>query len=270
VTLSRALPDRVSPPEATVSASSGQLASGGVPETDVAQSAWEADYEAAARVVAAVEWETVLPRRASGWRWRAGQAVKRAMDLVLASFALLVLSPVLVVIAVVVVLDTGRPVFYPWRVLGYRGRRFTGYKFRTMVRDADELKSDLLHLNEMTGPVFKMRNDPRVTRAGRFLRRFSLDELPQLWSVVRGDMSLVGPRPPSPAEFVRFEPRQRMKLAVRPGITCLWQVSGRSEITDWARWAALDLEYIERWSLWLDVRTLFRTVPVVLSGHGAY
>jgi len=205
-----------------------------------------------------------------GLRWRAGQVIKRAVDLVAALAGLLMLSPLLLLIALLVVVDSRGPAFYPWRVLGYRGRRFTGYKFRTMVIGADDLKNDLLHLNEMTGPVFKMKNDPRVTRVGRLLRKYSLDELPQLLSVLLGDMSLVGPRPSAPHEFVRFRLDQCLKLAVRPGITCLWQVSGRSAIRDFDDWIALDMQYIARWSLWLDLEILARTVPTVLRGRGAY
>jgi lipopolysaccharide/colanic/teichoic acid biosynthesis glycosyltransferase len=155
-------------------------------------------------------------------------------------------------------------------VLGRHAQPFIGYKFRTMVTDADALKDQLRARNEMSGPVFKLRNDPRVTGFGRWLRRYSIDELPQLWSVLKGDMSLVGPRPPSAEEFLQFEPWQWHKLAVTPGITCLWQVGGRSEINDFAEWAALDLEYIRRWSLWLDAQILLRTVPAVLSARGAY
>ena len=132
------------------------------------------------------------------------------------------------------------------------------------------LEAATAHLNEMNGPVFKMRDDPRVTRLGRFLRRYSLDELPQLWSVVVGDMSLVGPRPLSAEEFVRATPAQRRKLAVIPGITCLWQVSGRSQIGDFEHWVRLDREYIESWTLWLDLRVLLKTIPVVIRGTGAY
>jgi lipopolysaccharide/colanic/teichoic acid biosynthesis glycosyltransferase len=122
----------------------------------------------------------------------------------------------------------------------------------------------------MSGPVFKLRRDPRVTRSGRWLRKFSIDELPQLWSVLKGDMSLVGPRPPLPEEFAQYEEWQCGKLAVKPGITCFWQVSGRSEISDFATWARLDLRYIREWNLWLDFRLLLRTIPAVLSGRGAY
>jgi lipopolysaccharide/colanic/teichoic acid biosynthesis glycosyltransferase len=217
-----------------------------------------------------VEWGTLLPARASGWRWRAMQRIKRGLDVVVSLLLLLILAPILAAIALLVHLTSEGPVLYHWKVLGCRARPFLGYKFRTMVPNAEALKAEMLRHNEMTGPVFKMRDDPRVTPIGRFLRKYSLDELPQLWSVLRGDMSLVGPRPPSPEEFAAFEPWQRGKLAVTPGITCLWQVMGRSEISDFDDWARLDLEYIERWSLGLDLRILLRTVPVVLRGHGAY
>lgn len=216
------------------------------------------------------DWAAALPPRAAGWRWRAGRRAKRALDIVLAAVALIVLAPLFALIALAVRLGSRGPVLYEWRVLGERGRPFVGYKFRTMVTDADARKQAILAHNEMSGPVFKMRADPRVTRIGRLLRKYSLDELPQLWSVLVGDMSLVGPRPVYPQEFASFTPTQRTKLAVTPGITCLWQVSGRSEITDFDRWIALDLEYIRRWSLWLDVGILARTVPAVLSGRGAY
>ncbi|HEX7050689.1 MAG TPA: sugar transferase [Longimicrobiales bacterium] len=227
-------------------------------------------HEVVARVRAEFDWQGALPPRATGRRWRIEQRVKRGLDIVLSLVGLIVLAPVFVLVAAVVAIGSPGPIFYPWRVLGRRARPFVGYKFRTMVVEADALKERFLAENEMTGPVFKMRNDPRVTRVGRWLRRYSLDELPQLWSVLKGDMSLVGPRPPSAEEFAAFEPWQWAKLAVTPGITCLWQVQGRSEIADFAEWAALDLEYIRRWSLWLDLKILLRTIPVVLGGRGAY
>jgi lipopolysaccharide/colanic/teichoic acid biosynthesis glycosyltransferase len=201
---------------------------------------------------------------------RARRAVKRVLDVAGSVFGLLILSPLLAAIAAAVWLDSGRPIFYGWQVVGRGGRPFTGYKFRTMVRDAERMQAQLADKNEMRGPVFKMRYDPRITRIGRFLRRFSLDELPQLWSVLTGDMSLVGPRPPLETEWARFKPWQRRKLAVTPGLTCLWQVSGRTDIADFDRWAALDIEYIERWSLRLDGWILWRTVWAVLAGRGAY
>jgi lipopolysaccharide/colanic/teichoic acid biosynthesis glycosyltransferase len=222
------------------------------------------------RIAAELDWDAFLPPRASGVAWQAGQAVKRGLDIVLAAAGLIVLTPLLLVIALAVALTSRGPVFYQWCVLGHRARPFRGYKFRTMVENADALKAEVLAYNEMSGPVFKMKNDPRVTPLGRVLRKYSLDELPQLWSVLKGDMSLVGPRPPSAQEFARFTPAQRGKLAVTPGITCLWQVNGRSHITSFAEWAALDIRYIREWNLWLDARILLRTIPAVLRGRGAY
>ena len=196
--------------------------------------------------------------------------LKQAMDVVLGSALLLAASPVMAVIALVIWIDEGRPILYPWKVVGEQGRSFRGWKFRTMVRDADRRKQELLARNEMQGPVFKIRDDPRITRSGRFLRKFSLDELPQLWSVVRGDMSLVGPRPPLVTEFAEFEPWQKRKLSVTPGLTCLWQVQGRADISDFDDWVRMDLDYIDRWSLSLDFKILWQTVAVVLRGKGAY
>lgn len=226
--------------------------------------------DAIRRSCADVDWDAVLPPHAHTARWRIGRRVKRGGDIVFAATALLLLLPLLALIALLVKLTSRGPVLYEWRVLGERGRPFIGYKFRTMVATADALKPLVEPHNEMRGPVFKMRQDPRVTRLGRFLRKYSLDELPQLWSVIVGDMSLVGPRPVYPEEFAGFEPWQRAKLAVTPGVTCLWQVNGRSEICDFDRWVRLDLEYIRDWSLGMDARILVRTVPAVLSGRGAY
>ncbi len=197
------------------------------------------------------------------------RAAKRGLDVVGSALLVILLSPLLAAIAVAVKLTDGKPVLYRWQVVGCGGRPFTSYKFRSMVVNADELKSTLEAANEMSGPVFKIRDDPRVSKLGRVLRRYSLDELPQLWSVLAGDMSLVGPRPPLQTEYARFTDRQRAKLAVKPGITCLWQVSGRNQITDIDEWLRLDLEYIERWSLRLDLAILLRTIPAVLSGRGA-
>jgi len=221
------------------------------------------------RAAAEVDWTATLPPAAGSWRGRAARAVKRLMDLGLAAVGLAVLLPLFVLVALTIVLDSGWPAFYEWREVGYRGRRFTGYKFRTMVRDADRLKQQLAHLNEMQGPVFKIRDDPRVTRVGRVLRRYSLDELPQLWSVLIGDMSLVGPRPLLPEEFVQATPLERRKLSVLPGITCIWQVEGRNAITSFEAWVRLDRYYIEHWSLGLDLRILLKTIPAVLRGTGA-
>ena len=197
------------------------------------------------------------------------RAVKRGLDIAASALLLVAFSPLLAAIAIAVRRTDGKPVLYRWQVVGRGGRPFTSYKFRSMVVNADELKPALEASNEMSGPVFKLRDDPRVTKLGRVLRRYSLDELPQLWSVLTGDMSLVGPRPPLQSEYARFTDRQRAKLAVKPGITCLWQVSGRNGITDFDEWLRLDLEYIERWSLRLDLAILLRTIPAVLSGRGA-
>jgi lipopolysaccharide/colanic/teichoic acid biosynthesis glycosyltransferase len=226
--------------------------------------------ESTLQIIRSYDWDAVLPDRARGWRWRAARRVKRAMDVVLAATLLVVLSPVLLAAAIAVRLSGPGPILFPWKVLGHRGRPFVGYKYRTMIHNAEEMKRALLAHNEMTGPVFKMRQDPRVTPIGRWLRKFSIDELPQLWSVLKGDMSLVGPRPCSAEEFAGFEPWQRGKLAVIPGITCLWQVNGRNRICDFEEWAALDLEYIRDWRLRLDLRILARTIPAVLRSDGAY
>jgi len=198
------------------------------------------------------------------------RAVKRLIDVLGAGVGLVLLAPILGVIALLVLIDSGRPVFYPWRVVGRGGRYFTGYKFRTMVPNAEVLQRDLAAHNLMSGPVFKMAADPRVTRIGRVLRRYSLDELPQLWSVLKGDMSLVGPRPPLQSEWIQFEPWQRRKLAVTPGITCLWQVSGRADIRNFDEWVRLDLRYIDEWSLLLDGEILLKTVAAVFGRRGAY
>jgi exopolysaccharide biosynthesis polyprenyl glycosylphosphotransferase len=195
--------------------------------------------------------------------------IKRLTDIIFSSVVLLLLSPLLLAISLAVKLSDGGPVFYTWKVFGQNKRRFTGYKFRTMVVNADALKEKLLANNEMTGAVFKMKDDPRITKVGRFLRRMSLDELPQFWSVLKGDMSIVGPRPPLDSELPRFESWQRRKLSVKPGLTCLWQISGRSTITDFDEWVRLDLAYIDNWSLWLDFKILCKTIPAVLSGRGA-
>ena len=193
---------------------------------------------------------------------------KRMVDIVGSSVVLILFLPVAVLIALAIKLTTPGPVFFVQERCGLNGRLFKLLKFRTMVRNAEELKSDLLSYNEMSGPVFKMRDDPRVTFVGRFLRKFSLDELPQLINVVKGDMSLVGPRPPTPDEVRKYDRWQRRRLSVKPGLTCLWQISGRSHV-DFDEWMKLDLEYIDRWSLGLDVRILLRTIPAVILGTGA-
>ena len=208
----------------------------------------------------------VLARHRRGWQ----PVVKRVFDVVGSAGLLIVLSPVLGAIAAAIKLGDGGPVLYRWPVVGQGGRYFCGYKLRTMIVGADRMKPELLAHNEASGPMFKMRNDPRVTPVGRVLRKLSLDELPQLWSVLIGDMSLIGPRPPLQSEYVQFTEWQRQKLAVKPGITCLWQVSGRSAITDFDEWVSLDLDYIREWTFWLDLKILLRTIPAVLKGSGAW
>jgi exopolysaccharide biosynthesis polyprenyl glycosylphosphotransferase len=193
---------------------------------------------------------------------------KRTLDVAAAFLLLLLGIPVVLVIAVLIKVTSGGRVLFRQTRCGLNGRFFTLYKFRTMVEDAEERRRELLHLNEMDGPVFKLRGDPRVTAFGRFLRRFSLDELPQLWNVLRGDMSLVGPRPPIPEEVAKYQRWQRRRLAMKPGLTCLWQVSGRNDL-DFDRWMQLDLEYIDSWTPMLDFKILLRTIPAVLSGKGA-
>ena len=202
------------------------------------------------------------------WKNRFLLAFKRGFDLILSSLLLVLLLPLFLVLAAVVKLTSRGSVFYHWQVVGKGGQPFTGYKFRSMCCNADRLKPELEILNEMTGPVFKVTKDPRVTKFGAWMRRYSLDELPQLYSVWRGDMSLVGPRPPLVTEYVRFNEYQRQKLAVKPGITCLWQVKGRNNVTDFDEWVKLDLEYIRRWSPQLDLWILLKTVAEVFAGSG--
>ncbi len=194
--------------------------------------------------------------------------VKRTLDILFALSLLVLLFPVFLLLAVLVKLSSPGPVFYRWQVVGKDGRRFTGYKFRSMCTNADELKKDLECLNEMEGPVFKLTNDPRVTKLGAWMRRYSLDELPQLYSVLKGDMSLVGPRPPLYSEFRLFSEYQRQKVAVKPGITCLWQVDGRNHVKKFDDWVEMDLQYIREWSPFLDLYILGKTVVAVFAGTG--
>jgi exopolysaccharide biosynthesis polyprenyl glycosylphosphotransferase len=195
--------------------------------------------------------------------------LRRIFDVALASVLLVLLSPLLLSIAVAILVSTpGGPVIFRQRRAGLHGRQFWMLKFRSMQIGADEIKATLADYNEMDGPAFKMSNDPRVTRFGRFLRKTSLDELPQLWNILRGDMSFVGPRPVPVEEVEQYEPWQRRRLSMKPGLTCLWQVSGRNELT-FDEWMRLDLEYIDNWSLWLDLKIAIKTIPAVLLGRGA-
>ncbi len=195
--------------------------------------------------------------------------VKRVLDVTISSIAIILLSPVLIVAAVLIKLSSPGPVLFVQRRLGLNKRQFKMYKFRTMVVDAEKRIRDVEHLNEISGPVFKIRNDPRVTPLGAFLRKTSIDELPQLFNTLRGDMSLVGPRPLPVRDYQGFDKDwQRRRFSVKPGMTCLWQVRGRSAIS-FEKWMELDLQYIDGWSLRLDFQILLLTIPVVLRGSGA-
>ncbi|MGH9813687.1 MAG: sugar transferase [Candidatus Acidiferrales bacterium] len=193
---------------------------------------------------------------------------KRLLDAAGAGLLLVALSPLLLLLALLVKLTSPGPVLYRQMRCGLGGRRFALVKFRSMVADAEQRQAELAALNEADGPVFKMRRDPRVTSVGRWMRRLSLDELPQLWNILRGDMSFVGPRPPLPQEVEKYERWQRRRLRMRPGLTCLWALEGRSELS-FSRWMELDMAYIDNWSLWLDLKILLKTIPRVLLGRGA-
>jgi exopolysaccharide biosynthesis polyprenyl glycosylphosphotransferase len=208
---------------------------------------------------------SIGPVQRSGWRGMA----KRALDVVGAAAGLLLTAPVLALIAVAIKLNSSGSMLFRQERVGHEGKPFRMLKFRTMVRDAETLMADLVHQNEVDGPLFKLKNDPRVTRVGHILRRFSLDELPQLWNVLRGDMSLVGPRPALPREITSWGPELHQRLRVKPGITGMWQVNGRSNASfeDYAR---LDLYYVDNWSLLTDLAIIVKTVVAVLRRHGAY
>lgn len=222
---------------------------------------------------------------ASGWRHRvrfyrkkyawlvvvAGAALlKRAVDIVVAAFFLVALSPLFAGVALIIKLTDGGSVFYWQSRVGRWGREFPFPKFRSMVANSDKLRQQLLQANDLGSSItFKMKRDPRITPIGRIIRKFSIDEMPQLWCVFKGDMSLVGPRPPIPSEVARYTLRDRRRLDVIPGLTCIWQVSGRSDIP-FDRQVEMDIDYIESQSLWFDIVLLLRTVPAVLLGKGAY
>ena len=194
---------------------------------------------------------------------------KRGIDFVVSGLALAMIWPFLALVAAMIKLDSPGSVFFRQKRVGLNGRTFVLLKFRSMVKDAEAQLPALQDKNEMKGPVFKIRNDPRVTRVGKFIRRYSIDELPQLINVFRGDMSLVGPRPPLPGEVERYGRKHRRRLSMRPGITCIWQVSGRNDIPDFEEWAKLDLKYIDNWSLKNDFALMLKTIPAVVSGWGA-
>ncbi len=208
---------------------------------------------------------TFSPHSLEGWP----MVGKRLLDIMVSAVLLLLLAPLFVVVAFLIKLDRSGPVFFVQDRVGLNKRRFRMFKFRTMVSDAEKKQSALEALNEADGPVFKIKNDPRITRVGKYLRKTSIDELPQLMNVLIGDMSLVGPRPLPLRDYQGFDQDSvRRRFSVRPGITCLWQVTGRSSLT-FKEWMELDLHYIDHWSLWLDVKLLAKTIPAVLKGVGA-
>lgn len=198
--------------------------------------------------------------------WR--MILKRLIDIVISSFLLILCFPSLLILSVIIKTTSPGPVFFKQRRVGFNGRAFTMLKFRTMTKDAESMKTDLLDLNIMEGPVFKIKNDPRVTKVGRFLRKTSIDEIPQLINVLKGEMSLVGPRPPLPDEVDQYKLNDRRRLSMRPGLTCLWQVNGRNNIS-FEEWMKLDRQYIDQWSLLLDFKILLKTIPAVFRGTGA-
>jgi lipopolysaccharide/colanic/teichoic acid biosynthesis glycosyltransferase len=234
---------------------------GSIPGQDLAG----VDLDAAAAPAA------VPVARPTGALRRAAYGItKRAIDIVASLTALIVLSPILALIALAIKLQDGGSIFYAHTRVGKGGRHFRFYKFRSMIRDADRLKDQLAALNEHADPrTFKMKRDPRITPIGRILRRASLDELPQLWNILIGDMTLVGPRPPLPREVALYSPEDMRRLEVTPGLTCLWQVRGRGNLP-FDQQVQLDVEYIERRCLLLDLEILAQTIPAVVSGRGAY
>jgi exopolysaccharide biosynthesis polyprenyl glycosylphosphotransferase len=201
-----------------------------------------------------------------GWQFLA----KRLIDICGSAGLLLVLAPIFVIVALLIKFDSPGPVFFRQERVGLNKRRFQLFKFRTMTQGADKQQQMLEHLNEADGPVFKIKDDPRITRIGKFLRRFSIDELPQLFNVLKGEMSLVGPRPLPVRDVERIDTQwHKRRLSIKPGVTCLWQVSGRSDVS-FNNWVRMDLEYIDEWSLGLDMKILVKTLTAVLKGSGAY
>jgi len=202
---------------------------------------------------------------ADGWFIR----IKRAMDIIISAGALILLVPFFVIVGILIKLDSPGPIFFVQERMGYNKRRFKFYKFRTMAKDAEKKQKEIEHLNELSGPVFKIKDDPRVTKIGKILRKTSIDELPQLFNTLKGDMSLVGPRPLPVRDYELFDENwQKRRLSVRPGITCLWQSSGRNDLP-FDKWIELDMEYIDNWSLLLDLKILIKTIPAVIRGTGA-
>lgn len=218
-------------------------------------------------------WKLNAYARAKRFSWRcaifSAEFIKRFVDIVFSLVALVLLAPVFALVALLIKLEDGGPIFFEQRRVGKWGREFKMYKFRSMCVDAEQKLQAILAKNKhVTGVTFKAHDDPRITRVGRWLRKFSIDEFPQFYNVLAGDMSLVGPRPPVPREVAIYSPADRRRLEVKPGLTCFWQIGGRSEI-DFPEQVLLDVQYIESQSIWLDVKILFKTVPAVLFGRGA-
>ena len=197
------------------------------------------------------------------------EAIKRLIDITCSFVGILVLSPLFIIIAIIIKFTSKGPVFFSQKRVGRNGKEFDMYKFRSMVVNAEELKEKLAAQNEMSGPMFKMKDDPRVTKVGKFIRKTSLDELPQLWNVLKGDMSLVGPRPSLPKEVAQFDEWMYKRLEVKPGLTCYWQVSGRNNI-DFEDWMKLDIKYVEERNLWIDIKLIFKTVFVLFGDKNAH
>ncbi len=193
---------------------------------------------------------------------------KRAIDIVGSIIGLALLSPILLIVAIAIKLESKGPIIFSQKRIGLKGKEFKMYKLRSMVEDAEKLKKDLMKSNEMSGPMFKMKDDPRVTRVGKFIRKTSIDELPQLVNVLKGDMSLVGPRPSLPKEVKKFKPWMKKRLEVKPGLTCFWQVSGRNNI-DFEDWMKLDIKYVEERSFWVDIKLIFKTFFVLFGDENA-
>ena len=196
------------------------------------------------------------------------RVIKRIIDFSCGFILFILFIPIYIIIAVIIKVSSTGPILYDWHVVGINGVPFKSWKFRTMVTNADEMKIKLKQKNEMTGPVFKIKNDPRITKAGKYFRKYSLDESIQFISVLKGDMSLVGPRPAGPIELDNYKEWQKRRLSVIPGLTGPWQVSGRNKVNHFDDWVKLDLKYIDNWSLWLDFKILLKTIPAAFNGTG--
>ena len=205
----------------------------------------------------------------SSMEFRLYGVIKRLIDVICSFLGVVVLSPLFIIIAIIIKITSKGPVLFSQKRVGKDGKEFDMYKFRSMVVNAEELKEKLAEQNEMSGPMFKMKDDPRVTNVGKFIRKTSIDELPQLWNVLKGDMSLVGPRPSLPKEVAQFEDWMHKRLEVKPGLTCYWQVSGRNNI-DFEDWMKLDIKYVEERSTWIDIKLIFKTVFVLFGDKNAH